>query len=534
MMILQRFIFSLYLISSVSFVYGQFWERYYGFPNSYEHISGFDNSYDNGYMLNVLSKEYQGKTISLILKIDINGDTLWSKSIKHDVSIVTLRIRPASYGGMLICGSYFFNNSINTAPFIVKFNSCAEPEWCKIFTTDNLLSSASNLIVLDSGEIMLLLNNFGDYATEGVFLVKLDQFGEVIWGKPVINHELYPNSYQPFMRNMIFTSNGDVLVSGIAYWKNPWDDRNLIRPTFALYDINGNEKWVTPFGITDTLIGRGNHCIELDNGKYLCTGRHYALASNLQNGYLILLDSNGAVLDYRIVTPADINGEWYSLFFDEVEVFDSSIVLNLSYLVSSSQGYPGIINIDDDIFEGDITVNAMELFPQMRYPHELFRDTDDKLFYGTQYRVNAYDWDIYLRKMNSMLQLDSLGPDPYTYDSLCPYPITYSEIILDNCDLIDILSGVLEPQIKHSNSLFRIIVSPNPVTDILYLRYPDAPTMHGVQVSIYNSHGHLMENYNLGTAQEKVHNIGRWPAGLYFVVAFGDGFNIGMSKFVKL
>jgi hypothetical protein len=515
-------------------VNGQAWERFYGFVNSYEHISGFHNSYDNGYLFNVLSKVYQGKTMSLIFKIDINGDTLWSKSIKHDVSIVTHKIRSTSDGGMLICGSYYFENSFNSDPFIIKLNSCAELEWCKIFTTDQILSAATDLIVLESGDFLLLLNNFGDYDTEKAFLVKLDQFGEVIWGKPVINHELYPNSFAPLMLNMIIVNNENVLVSGDAYWKNPWDDRNLTRPTFALYDINGNEKWVTPFGIADSLIGRGNYCIELNSGIFLCTGRHLTLGSGLQNGYLILLDSNGVVLNFRIVTPEDINGEWYSLFFDQLEVFDSSIVLNLSYLVSSTQGYPGLINIGNGIFEGEITVNALELFPQMRYPHKLFRDTDDKLFYGTQYRLNAYDYDIYLRKMNSMLQVDSLEPNLYTYDSLCPYPITYSEIILDDCDLIDILSGVHEPQIKHSNNLFRIIVSPNPVPDKMYLKYPDAHKVHGTHISIFNSKGQVVENYNLGTKQETVHDIHHWPSGLYFIVAFNQGLSVGMSKFVKL
>jgi hypothetical protein len=170
----------------------------------------------------------------------------------------------------------------------------------------------------------------------------------------------------------------------------------------------------------------------------------------------------------------------------------------------------------------------------MRYPHKLFRDTDDKLFYGTQFRVNAYDYDIYLRKMNSMLQVDSIGPNPYTYDSLCPYHITYSEIILDNCDLIDILSGIHQPQIERNYSRFRIIVSPNPVNDIMRLSYPDACEMHGFHIRIFNSQGQVVENHNPGTRQETVHDIHDWPSGLYFIVAFNEGYSLGMSKFVKL
>jgi hypothetical protein len=333
-------------------VNGQAWERFYGFVNAYEHIGGFHNSYDNGYILGVLSREYLGKTKSLIFKLDINGDTLWSKTINSDNSIGVEKVWPTNDGGMLICGFYYLDNGFNSKPFVLKLDSCAEPEWCKIFMTDQILSLATDLIVFENDDFLLLLNNFGDYETEKAFLVKLDQFGEVIWGKAVINHELYPSSFAPIMRNMIIVNNENVLVSGRAYWKNPWDDRNLIRPTFALYDTEGNEKWVTPFGITDSLIGRGNHCIELNSGLFLCTGRHYSLDSDLQNGYLILLDSNGVVLNYRIVTPDDINGEWYSLFFDQLQSFDSSYVLNLSYLVSSTQGFPGIINIDDDIFGG--------------------------------------------------------------------------------------------------------------------------------------------------------------------------------------
>lgn len=512
---------------------GQTWKRYFGIENHYDFITNISRSYDGGYIFGGTSYSYNEWSKNRIYKISYNGDTLWTKLVIGEVSIDYTYPKATNDGGFIICGMYRHDG--RSKPYVAKFNPCAEKEWCIILDSYRPVPAATYITELSSGDFIISLLSFGNHELfESTYIVRLSQLGEVIWARPIIKHSDHPEAYIPNHDGILITANEDILISGRAYWKNPWDDRNLIRPTFALYDTDGNEKWVTPFGIADSLIGRGNFCIELNSGMFLCTGRHYSLVSNLQNGYLILLDSNGVVLNYRIVTPEDINGEWYSLFFDQLEVFDSSIVLNLSYLVSSTQGYPGIINIGNDIFEGDITVNAMELFPQMRYPHTLFRDTDDKLFYGTQYRLHAYDYDIYLRKMNSMLQVDSLGSDTYTYDSLCPYPITYSEIILDDCDLIDILSGVHEPQITHNNNLFRIIVSPNPVSDKMYLRYPDAHTMHGVHVRIFNSQGQVVENYNLGTKQETVHDIHHWPSGLYFIVAFNEGFSIGMSKFVKL
>lgn len=511
--------------------FGQYWEKYYGENNIYNRVGFFNKSYDNGYIFGGVENEYQGWTRSRIYKIDINGDTLWTKLISYDETISVLQNKPTDDGGFIICGIYYLNNK--SKPFVSKFNACAEPEWCKIFMTDNHFASASDLVVLNNGNYILSLLNMGDLHTEMSFLVKLSQSGELMWGKPVIDHEVYPEAFQPVITKMIKTMDSeDLIISGRAYWKNPWNDQYVIRPTFAMYDTQGNEKWVTPFGLADTLRGRGNYCIELDSMRFLCTGRHYL--ANLQNGYLILIDSSGVIQDYRIVFPEDVNDEWYGLFFDHLQKFDSSIVLNLSYFIAPTVGLVGVINVHDDVFGEEFIVNALELLPDMRYPHMLARD-GNKLFYGTQYRLNAYDYDIYLRKMNAMLELDSIVPDTNVYDTLCPYPITYSEIFLDNCDFIDITSGIDEHGINHGKTdSFRILVSPNPVSGNMRLSFPDAEMNRGVRISIFNAYGQVMESYKLENRHEINHDTGHWPAGLYLVVAFKDGVNIGMCKFINL
>ena len=514
-------------------VFGQYWEKFYGVEETYDYIGSLNKSYDGGYIFGGYSGKYQEIGGTRLYKIDINGDTLWSRSLVLNEIIEMLQFKPTDDGGFIICGIYYLNNK--SKPFVSKFNACAEPEWCKIFMSDNHFASGSNLVVLNNGNYMLLLLNMGDLHTEMTFLVKLNQSGELLWGKPVIDHNVYPEAFQPVMTKMIKTTNNeDILVAGNAYWKNPWNEQYVIRPTFAMYDTQGNEKWVTPFGLADTLYGIGSRCMELDSGQFLCTGRHRMYGTILQNGYLILLDSSGVIQDYRIVFPEDINDEWYGLFFDDLQKFDSSIVLNLSYFIAPTVGLVGVINVNDDIFGEEFGVNALELLPDMIYPHMLARD-EDKLFYGTQYRLNAYDYDIYLRKMNAMLELDSIMPDTNVYDSLCPHPITYSEIFLDNCDFIDIAYGIEEHRTNHGKTdIFRILVSPNPVSGNMRLSFPDAEINRGVRISIFNAYGQVLESYKLENRQEINHDTGHWPAGLYLVVAFKNGVNIGMCKFIKL
>jgi hypothetical protein len=512
-------------------VFGQYWEKFYGVEETYDYIGSLNKSYDGGYIFGGYSGKYQEIGGTRLYKIDINGDTLWSKSLILNEIIEMLQFKPTDDGGFIICGIYYLNNK--SKPFVSKFNACTEPEWCKISISDNHFASASDLVVLNNGNYIVSLLNMGDLQTEMSFLVKLSHSGELMWGKPVIDHDVYPEAFQPVMTKMIKTMDSeDLIISGRAYWKNPWNDQYVIRPTFAMYDTQGNEKWVTPFGLADTLRGRGNYCIELDSMRFLCTGRHYL--ANLQNGYLILIDSSGVIQDYRIVFPEDINDEWYGLFFDHLQKFDSSIVLNLSYFIAPTVGLVGVINANDDIFGEEFIVNALELLPDMRYPHMLARD-EDKLFYGTQYRLNAYDYDIYLRKMNAMLELDSITPDTNVYDTLCPYPITYSEIFLDNCGFIDIISSIAEHEIKYSKTnIFRILVSPNPVSGNLRLSFPDAEMNRNVRISIFNAYGQVLESYKLENRQEINHDTGHLPAGLYLVVAFKNGVNIGMCKFIKL
>ena len=88
-----------------------------------------------------------------------------------------------------------------------------------------------------------------------------------------------------------------------------------------------------------------------------------------------------------------------------------------------------------------------------------FITVDDDTF-NNKFRIVAL-------KVNSDLEYDSIYTQPFTYDSLCPYPIV-SDTIDPNCD--NVIVSVDEPFKKPETT--QLMVYPNPVDNIVTVELP--------------------------------------------------------------
>ncbi|MCB9016652.1 MAG: T9SS type A sorting domain-containing protein [Lentimicrobiaceae bacterium] len=470
---------------------------------------------------------------TIIYKLDSNGDTLWSKLLISQYDNQIQSICSTSDGGIAGSGFIYPEDIVGESkPFVFKLNACAELEWCSIFETDRFLSWAQNILQTDDGEYLVTLNSFGDYDYENTFLAKLDATGETVWCKPVINHNVYSDAYNPYSDRMIRTINGDFLITGKVFWKNPFNDVIPLRPFYALYKSNGQELWVSPFGLSDTLIGRAYDCLEYENGNFLCAARQFT--NGLQMGLIIELDSNGSILQFRSVSPDEISDDCYSLFFTDIEQVKDTITIEMQYLISSSEYYPSVISFGADIFNEELPVNSMRMYYDKLDDHRISKTSDDKIILGNRQSVSNYDTDIFITKLSGMLITDSIVQNNRKYDSLCPHTITSGEIFIGNCKLVTNIIALEYPGSSGSSFNPEFTVYPNPCGNNVQIIINEKTVNDRVDINVYTIHGTLFTNYACKDRAQLNIDVSGWPYGIYPVQVYRNGIFIGTQKLIKL
>jgi hypothetical protein len=138
------------------------------------------------------------------------------------------------------------------------------------------------------------------------------------------------------------------------------------------------------------------------------------------------------------------------------------------------------------------------------------------------------NWDIYLWKMNTELEDDSIYTQPMTYDSLCPYQILSDTVDLD-CSLFVNIDEI--PTKEEYESTIKI--SPNPARDWIALTLPDIIPSGNVELGIYNIFGQEVMKSSVVPQNRTVSlNISNLPPGVYLATCKDSGKKILKGKFV--
>ena len=520
--------------------HAQLWEHFYGKPDSYEFSNFMIETYDKGILTGgTTSSILNYDSHTWLVKLDRNGDSLWSKTLKSNYPNRVHSIVNTADGGIAGCGSIYIDSSAwLSKPFAFKLDACGELEWCTYFETDRILSWAQSIVVTDDNSFLITLNSYGDYDTENTFLAKLDTNGWQLWAKPVINPDIYTDVANPYSETLLETKAGNYLLSGKGFWRhNPADSVYWLRPFYALYDEAGNEQWITPFGIADSLLGRGYGCTEMENGHFLCAARRYFYSGSLQHGFIIELDGDGNTLNYRSVEPGEIDENCHSMFFLQIEQLGDALVLAMPYLPDpNSEDYPSVLSLGMDVFNEELPLLNLRAFEdKWGMQHIITKTNDNKVIsIKTQQDQSAASYtDLYLLKMNTMLATDSIRPDNSIYDSLCPHPISHGEVFFDNWHIIPGVNELSNPSQNPQLNKLTFRVQPNPGKDRISLQFDKINGSGQIVINIYSTHGSLLinlPNYRPGSSSIDVSSL---PKGIYVIQVLKQGYAPGTQKFIK-
>jgi len=213
------------------------WTRTYGGPNG-EGAHDIDRTFDGGYIVTGENEPNYANNNAYLLKIDSNGDTLWTTDFGGpNTDEIGRSVRQTSDGGFIICG--YTGVSQSNGVLLWKTDSLGGTEWYNTFgpTPDNRghcvrqTSDGGYIIV---GQAWIIRGAFGSY---DMYLIKTNSQGGLEW-------ERFIGGGSPdFGLGVCEMPNGDFMATGRTLSSGGWD-AYLVR-----YSAFGDSIWARGVGI---------------------------------------------------------------------------------------------------------------------------------------------------------------------------------------------------------------------------------------------------------------------------------------------
>ena len=229
-------------------------------------IAGYTRSFGSGY-LDVY-----------LIKTDINGDSLWTKTFGGAGDDLGLCVQQTSDGGYIITGNTFgsFGAGLNDF-YLVKADSIGNLLWTKTYGGTNHDYSFS-IRQTANGEYIIVgyTSSFGA-GSDDVYLIKVDANGNSLWTKT------YGGANYDGGGSVQQTADaGFIIVGFTSNFGAGQNDVYLIKT-----DLNGDTLWTKTFG--GTHYDNGFSIQRTSDGGYIITGEN----DDGDSVYLIKTDSLG-------------------------------------------------------------------------------------------------------------------------------------------------------------------------------------------------------------------------------------------------
>jgi len=451
------------------------WTKKYGNTSNTDDISrGVIEAYNGGYLIAGTLNVTTGPAVSVWIRTDSNGDTLW---VKRDVIGQGTLIKTSDYGYALVGSG------------LTKTDSMGNIQWAKIYTAV-MGSPAYGQQTADRGYIISGLT--AQYASGGpldrdLVLIKTDSVGNIQWTKVYGRPTTF--EYSP---KVVQTDDGGYLVlstTGIVNQSTTYD-LMLIKT-----DAAGNLQWTKIYG--GASYDEGVDLKATGAIGYIITGRTVGFEPPFQNSmrsFMLRTDGNG--------TPV-----WTKMYGDmannNYNSMDEAHYINYTadggFLLSGCTQSFGVGDWDVWLIKTDALgvsgCNEIVTNPTVTIP---------TLTIGT----GGYDSAVFYTSSPYTIAVGTWQP---TKTILC-------------------LNGSLTGETDNSEIGNDITIYPNPSNGIFQLTI-DNVQFPKAEIEVYNMLGELVYFSELRTPNSRL-DLSSLPSGIYFVrITTKDG--IVSRKIVK-
>ena len=504
----------------------QVWPKIYG-GNTYNWCNQVIEKYDKGYMIDVqVDPGYQvQQRYSWIIKTDINGNQLWTKSIFSNAYQAVLEsIENTPDGGVIASGATNILDPSNYDVAFIKYNACGEKEWCRIFSTPGNTEYARKVIKSGNDYIGLVAYYLTlSYDTNRIWLFKFDQEGNFIWEKWVnITADSITNEEGNSLSSI---EDENFIITGDGYDASGGGPYAYLRPLIIRTDSVANVEWALPFGKNNGFRGHlATNIQQNQSGFYYLGATHFYTVPNGDSPCLLKVTPGGEesyykdlILDSQLEPQVNaVNLQNNDSLFISMGWLDFNDIVHIAIVKTDTLG-----NIDKTktlLLSADVYCGGMR---------SAMFSFDGNYVVAGNLNPDSTTTKIYLYKLTPNLDYAPLNTQPRIYDSLCPHPIVSDNTNLDDCAII---TNVDDP--FRNPEKFNLAVYPNPARDKLTIEIPGKlarKTGSGAMqittiyhqwdkatLEIYDLSGKLVFSKEINKQTERVElNVGTWQTGMY-------------------
>ncbi|KQC13784.1 MAG: hypothetical protein APR63_00210 [Desulfuromonas sp. SDB] len=245
---------------------------------------------DNGFILTGLTYSYgAGLSDAFLIKLDDQGNTLWSKyfgGINHDWCA---SVQQTSDGGYIICGGTSSYGSGDYDVYLIKTDQDGNDLWIETFGGAQSDNGYSVKQTSDGGYIIV-----GDTKSYGagindVYVIKTDSCGDTLWTR------IFGGSTHDIAYCIDETRSGNFIITGeTSSFGAGYNDVYLIS-----ISASGDLIWSKTLGGIGADCGRSVSYTA--DGGYIITGGTTSYGAGNSDIYLLKTDSNGVAVEETVI-----------------------------------------------------------------------------------------------------------------------------------------------------------------------------------------------------------------------------------------
>jgi|WetSurMetagenome_2_1015567.scaffolds.fasta_scaffold15119_1 putative intracellular protease/amidase len=262
------------------------WEKTYG-KDSIDVASAIYKTTDGNYLICGHTQSYgAGEDDIYVLKINQNGDTLWTKTFggtRTDIGNSILEVNSSNYIFAGSTGSPGITSN-NQDFYIIKTNSSGTSLWAKNFgTSGSLPFDWCNDIKKTTDDGFMMVGETSFNSPLDIMMVKLDSAGGLGWKK------FYGNNFYDYGNAICNTTEGGFLICGTT--KSKTTQKNDI--FVVKVDNNGTELWRENYG--GDYNEWGSSVCRTRDGNYVIAGQTNSSGNGSFDIYVSKIKSTGPI-----------------------------------------------------------------------------------------------------------------------------------------------------------------------------------------------------------------------------------------------
>jgi hypothetical protein len=252
------------------------WIKTIGQANTFIDGTTIEHTLDSGYIVAGNYFPLTGEFHIYLLKINTNGDTLWSKTMTVDNDANATSVKPTADGGYIITGQASWR------VYLIKTNSLGNVQWSMIYSTDSPYDIGYAVQQTSDGGYIISGTTNDSLGDSRMILIKTKSDGDTLWTRTYVGNSSFLTAADGAA--VLQTNEGGFVVAGYTVQGASPDNYSCLLKTDSL----GNVLWARTF---DIIPGPGKGCLAIkqtsDNG-FIITG-------DGTEAFLIKTDSMGRV-----------------------------------------------------------------------------------------------------------------------------------------------------------------------------------------------------------------------------------------------